>query len=80
MFLHQHVFLIIASLTTLFAGHHITTTYTVDLVIFACSDLREFVILGFFTKSRISELSISMIGSAHNNNFPKIPNFANLSS
>ena len=37
---------------------------TVGLVIFACLDFREFVILGLFTKSRIGELSISMIGSA----------------
>ena len=36
--------------------------------------------LGIFTRSRISELSISMLGSAHNNNFRKIPKFANLSS
>ena len=37
---------------------------TVDLVIFACLGFREFVILELFTKSRIRELSISMIGSA----------------
>ena len=29
------------------------TTYTVDLVIFASLDFREFVIWGLFTKSRI---------------------------
>ena len=40
---------------------------TVDLVIFTYLDFREFVILGLFTKSRIRELSISMIGSTHNN-------------
>ena len=45
---------------------------TIDLVIFACLDSREFVILGLFTKSRIRELSTSMIGSAHNNNFHEI--------
>ena len=53
---------------------------TVDLVIFACLDFREFVIFGLFTKSRIRELSISMIGSAYNKNFCEIPKFANLSS
>ena len=36
--------------------------YTVDLVIFACLDFREFVILRHFTKYRIRELSILMIG------------------
>ena len=35
-----------------------------DLVIFACLDFREFVILGLFTKSRNRELSISMIDSS----------------
>ena len=45
---------------------------TVDLVIFACLDFREFVIWGLFTKSRIRELSISMIGMAQNNNFREI--------
>ena len=39
------------------------TLYTVDLVIFACLDFREFVILELYTKSRIRELSISMIVS-----------------
>ena len=34
-----------------------------DLVIFACLDFREFVTLGFFTKSRIRELSMSMLDS-----------------
>ena len=43
-----------------------------DLVIFACLDFRDFVILGLFTKSRIYELSISMIESAYNNKFRKI--------
>ena len=38
--------------------------YTVDLVIFAYLDFREFVILGLSTKSRIHELSISIISSA----------------
>ena len=33
-------------------------------MIFACSDFREFVILELCTKSRIRELSISMIGRA----------------
>ena len=37
---------------------------TVDLVIFACSNLHEYVILGLFVKSWIRNLSISMIGSA----------------
>ena len=42
---------------------------------------QEDVILGLFTKSRIRELSISMIGSwAHKNNFREIFKFANLSS
>ena len=36
---------------------------TVDPVIFACLDFREFVILGLFAMSRIRKLSISMIGS-----------------
>ena len=31
-------------------------------------------------KSRVCELSISMIDSAHNNNFREIPKFANFSS
>ena len=35
----------------------------------ACLDFREFMILGLFTKSRIPELSLSMIGRAHNNDF-----------
>ena len=39
-------------------------TNSVDLVIFACLDFREFVILGLYTKSRIRELAILMIGSA----------------
>ena len=38
---------------------------------FACLDFRKFVILGLFTKSRIRELSISMIGRDHNNNFSR---------
>ena len=33
------------------------------VVIFACLDFQEFLLLGFFAKSRIWELSISMIGS-----------------
>ena len=54
--------------------------YTVDLVIFACLDFHKFVILGLiFTNSKIRELSISMIGSAHNNNFWEIPKFTNMS-
>ena len=32
-------------------------SHTIDLVIFAGFDFREFVILGFYTKSRIRELS-----------------------
>ena len=39
-------------------------TITVDMVIFASSDFREFVILRLFAKSRIRELSISIIGKA----------------
>ena len=42
----------------------IEISYTVDLVIFACLGFREFVILGLYTKSRIRQLSIQMIGSA----------------
>ena len=38
--------------------------HTVDLVIFACLDFREFVIFGLFAKSRIREILTSMIGSA----------------
>ena len=53
--------------------------YTVDTVIFECLRFREFVILGHFTKSRIRELLILMTGGAQNNNFRKIPKFANLS-
>ena len=53
---------------------------TVDLIIFACLNFREFVILVLFTKSIIRELSILMIGSAHNNNFCEIIKFASLSS
>ena len=37
--------------------------YTVDLIILACLDFREFVIFLLFVMSRICELSISMIGS-----------------
>ena len=54
--------------------------YTIDLVIFACLDFREFMIFGLFTKSKIRELSILMIGNAHNNNFREISKFANLFS
>ena len=53
---------------------------TVSLIIFACLNFCQFVILGPFTKSRIRELSISMIGSAHNKNFSDFFKFANLSS
>ena len=35
-----------------------TEVYTVDLVIFACLDFREFVISGLYTESIIRELSI----------------------
>ena len=41
-----------------------TLIATVDVVMFACLDFREFVTLGFLTKSRIRELSMSMIDSA----------------
>ena len=41
----------------------------VDLVIFAFLYFRKFVILGLFMRSRISELTFLMIGSAHNNYF-----------
>ena len=47
-------------------------------LLLACLDFREFVILGLLTKSRIRELYISMIKSAHNNNFCEIPKFAKI--
>ena len=53
---------------------------TVDLVFFGCLDFREFVIVGLFTKSRIQEFAISLIGIGHNNNFREILKFGNLSS
>ena len=53
------------------------TLYTVNLVIFACLDGREFVVLRLFKKSRIRELTISMIDSAHNNIFEEILKFLN---
>ena len=43
------------------ADGKLTIIYTVDLVIFACLDFREFVIWGLFTKSRILKCSILMI-------------------
>ena len=43
--------------------------HTVDLIIVACFDFRESVILGLATKSKIRELAISMIGCAHRNIF-----------
>ena len=43
-------------------------------------DFREFVVLGLLRKSRIRELSISMISSAHDNNFCEILKLTNLSS
>ena len=48
---------------------------TVNLVLSECLDCRQYVISGLFR-----ELSISMIGSAHNNDFREIPKFVNLSS
>ena len=39
-------------------------SYTVDLVISACLDFREFGILGLFMKARICQLSIFMIAGA----------------
>ena len=48
--------------------------------IIACLDFREFMIFELFTKFRIRELFISMLGGAHNNNFRQIPKFANLAS
>ena len=53
---------------------------TVDLVIFACLNFHEFSILGLLTTFRIRELSISIKGSADNNNFSEILKFANLYS
>ena len=47
---------------------------------FACLDFREFVVLGLFTKFRIRELSISMIGSTHDIIFCKILKFTSLLS
>ena len=55
-------------------------TVHVDLVIFACLDVHEFAVLRLFTKSRISELSVSMIGSAHKNIFCEIFKFVNVPS
>ena len=52
--------------------------YTVDLVIFASLDFCEFVILGLFSKSRIRQLSTSMIGSAHINKIRETLKFAKL--
>ena len=46
----------------------------VDLVIFACLNCREFVFCGLFAKSKIRELSISMISRAI-----KIVTLANIS-
>ena len=57
----------------------ISSSITVDLVIFACLDFREFMILELFVESRIRALSISLI-VAYYNNFRDIPKFANLSS
>ena len=44
--------------------HRLCIANTVDLVIFACLNFREFVILRLFARSRLRELSILMIGSA----------------
>ena len=52
----------------------------VDLAIFACLDFRKFVVMGLFTKSRIRELSFSMLGSAHNINFREILKFVQLAT
>ena len=49
--------------------------YTVNLVFFECFGFHEFVTFGLFTKCRIRELSISMIGSDHNNDFARFFNF-----
>ena len=47
--------------TTCMYSADVCIRQTVDLVIFACLDFREFVIWGLFTKSRILKCSISMI-------------------
>ena len=64
-------------------SHHknenLIPSYTANLVIFACLNFRQFFIFGLFARSRIRELSISMIGSAIINNFREIFKFANLS-
>ena len=60
--------------------HAWNNIYTVDLVIFSCLILSWICDLRLFTKSRIRELSIWMIGSAHNNSFCEISKFSNLSS
>ena len=55
--------------------------HTVDLVIFACLNLREFLILGLFTKFRIREFFFFFSSAIYyNNNFREILEFANLSS
>ena len=51
-----------------------------NLLIFSLFRFARIWIFQLFTKSRIRELSISMIGSAHYNNFRGILKFANLSS
>ena len=48
-------------MTSIHAGLPSVNHVTVDLIIFTCLDFREFVILELFVKSRICELSISMI-------------------
>ena len=58
----------------------VSIVYTVDLVILVCLNFRKFVILGLFMKSRICELMILMIYSAHNNHFREILKLTNLSS
>ena len=57
-----------------------TTQYTVDLVILACLNFRESLIMGLFTKIRIREFSFFFSSSITNNNFREILEFANLSS
>ena len=48
-----------------FLFHLLNILYTVDLVMFACSDCLDFWCFGgFFARSRIHQLSILMIGSA----------------
>ena len=50
---------------------------SVDLVIFACLDFREFLILGFFTKFSFANFHFSLV-ALFTNNFRDILDFANL--